>query len=210
MTGAKLKDCRPHDLRRSLASYMAIGGSSLPTIGAMFGHSQPSTTAIYARLSTDPVRLAAETAATAMLGYAKATVNGDGITIDVQATEGGDVAKRKVRTARQAKIPKEVRKAIAAPRATELLFLESSGRFSRVRANLASWQARHLMRLDAGDVDTARQKAFEMGVWIGDYRATQALAQESRRPKAKHGKGRFGTSKGSNRQRPRTQRRLKK
>ena len=40
----------PHDLRRSLASHMAIGGTGLPVIGAMLGHSQPSTTAIYARL----------------------------------------------------------------------------------------------------------------------------------------------------------------
>lgn len=39
-----------HDLRRSLASWMAIGGTSLPIIGAALGHKSPSATAIYARL----------------------------------------------------------------------------------------------------------------------------------------------------------------
>ncbi len=85
---AKLVDCRPHDLRRSLASYMAINGTGLPVIGAMLGHSQPSTTAIYARLSTDPVRLAAESAATAMLTAGKATVGTGGTMtiIDAKST----------------------------------------------------------------------------------------------------------------------------
>ena len=73
-TAAALVDCRPHDLRRSLASHMAISGTSLPTIGAMLGHSQPSTTAIYARLSTDPVRAAAENATALMLTAGKASV----------------------------------------------------------------------------------------------------------------------------------------
>ena len=87
---AKLVDCRPHDLRRSLASHMAIGGSSLPTIGAMLGHTQPSTTAIYARLSTDPVRTAAETAATAILTAGKASVGAAGMVIDVDSKEAQD------------------------------------------------------------------------------------------------------------------------
>ena len=87
--GAKLTDCRPHDLRRSLASYMAIGGTSLPVIGGMLGHSQPSTTAIYARLSTDPIRTAAETAATSMLTFGKASVGAAGMVIDVEVQEEG-------------------------------------------------------------------------------------------------------------------------
>ena len=90
---AKLVDCRPHDLRRSLASYMAIGGVSLPTIGAMLGHSQPSTTAIYARLSTDPVRLAAENATTAMFAAGGASVGPAGMVIDVEAEEAADNGK---------------------------------------------------------------------------------------------------------------------
>jgi integrase len=83
VTAANLTDCRPHDLRRSLASHMAIGGTGLPLIGAMLGHSQPSTTAIYARLSTDPVRTAAETATTNMLSIGGVRVEGDQVVIDV-------------------------------------------------------------------------------------------------------------------------------
>ncbi|MCG2683974.1 MAG: tyrosine-type recombinase/integrase, partial [Planctomycetales bacterium] len=64
---AGLVDVRPHDLRRSLGSWMAITGAGLPIVGKMLGHSQPNTTAIYARLSVDPVRAAAEAATTAML-----------------------------------------------------------------------------------------------------------------------------------------------
>ena len=96
ITAAKLADCRPHDLRRSLASYMAIGGTSLPTIGAMLGHSQPTTTAIYARLSTDPVRTAAESAATSMLTAGKASVGKAGVVLDVKSEaskEGADNGK---------------------------------------------------------------------------------------------------------------------
>lgn len=74
---AGLRDVRPHDLRRSLGSWMAIGGASLPVVGKMLGHSQPSTTAIYARLSVDPVREAAEKAAGAMLAAGGITVAGE-------------------------------------------------------------------------------------------------------------------------------------
>lgn len=51
-----LADLRIHDLRRTLGSWQAAGGSSLPVIGKSLGHSQPSTTAIYARLDLDDVR----------------------------------------------------------------------------------------------------------------------------------------------------------
>ncbi|MCG2685361.1 MAG: site-specific integrase, partial [Planctomycetales bacterium] len=64
---AGLVDVRPHDLRRSLGSWMAITGAGLPVVGKMLGHTQASTTQIYARLSIDPVRQAAEKATTAML-----------------------------------------------------------------------------------------------------------------------------------------------
>lgn len=64
---AGLVDVRPHDLRRSLGSWMAMTGSGLPVVGKMLGHSQPATTAIYARLAVDPVREAAEKATDAML-----------------------------------------------------------------------------------------------------------------------------------------------
>jgi hypothetical protein len=45
-----------HDLRRTLGSWQALGGSSLQVIGKSLGHTQVSTTAIYARLTIDPVR----------------------------------------------------------------------------------------------------------------------------------------------------------
>ena len=46
---------------------MAATGASLVVIGASLGHKDVSTTAIYARLSVDPVRQAVEKATSAML-----------------------------------------------------------------------------------------------------------------------------------------------
>lgn len=51
----KIKNFRMHDLRRTLASYMAIGNSSLAIIGAALNHKSQKSTAIYARLSQTPV-----------------------------------------------------------------------------------------------------------------------------------------------------------
>jgi integrase len=56
-----------HDLRRSMGSYLAITGASLPVIGKMLGHTQPSTTAVYSRLSLDPVRASVDKAVDAMV-----------------------------------------------------------------------------------------------------------------------------------------------
>jgi len=64
---AGLNDLHIHDLRRSLGSWQAITGASLPVIGKSLGHSTPQATAIYARLSLDPVRKAFEAATEAML-----------------------------------------------------------------------------------------------------------------------------------------------
>lgn len=55
---AKIDDVRIHDLRRTLGSWLAGTGASLPLIGKVLNHSQPSTTAIYARLDLVPVRKA--------------------------------------------------------------------------------------------------------------------------------------------------------
>ena len=68
---ARMRDLRIHDLRRTLGSWQAASGSSLPIIGRSLGHKQTQTTAIYARLSLDPVRESVERAATAMLGTAE-------------------------------------------------------------------------------------------------------------------------------------------
>ena len=62
-----LRDLRIHDLRRTLGSWQAATGASLPIIGKTLAHRNVSTTAIYARLNTDPVREAMGKATTAML-----------------------------------------------------------------------------------------------------------------------------------------------
>ena len=58
-SAAGLADVRLHDLRHSYASIAVANGMSLPLIGALLGHSQPSTTARYAHLSEDPLHKAA-------------------------------------------------------------------------------------------------------------------------------------------------------
>jgi integrase len=57
---AKLDDVRLHDLRHSYASVAAMGGQSLIVIGKLLGHSQPATTARYAHLADDPVKVASD------------------------------------------------------------------------------------------------------------------------------------------------------
>ena len=67
---AKLEDVRIHDLRRTLGSWLAASGASLPLIGKALNHSQVSTTAVYARLDLEPVRVALEANAKKMLAVA--------------------------------------------------------------------------------------------------------------------------------------------
>ncbi len=57
---AEIEGLRIHDLRHSYASILASAGLSLPIIGALLGHAQPSTTARYAHLFDDPLREATE------------------------------------------------------------------------------------------------------------------------------------------------------
>lgn len=52
---AEIEDVRIHDLRHSYASFAAADGASLPQIGALLGHKNPSTTARYAHLAADPL-----------------------------------------------------------------------------------------------------------------------------------------------------------
>ena len=58
---ARIHDLRIHDLRHSYASQLVSAGFSLPTIGALLGHTQPATTHRYAHLADDPLRRATET-----------------------------------------------------------------------------------------------------------------------------------------------------
>lgn len=63
-TLAGIPDVTIHDLRRTLRSWMAITGASLPVIAAALGHKidQLSVTGIYARLHTRAVRESVERA----------------------------------------------------------------------------------------------------------------------------------------------------
>jgi integrase len=55
---AGVEDVRLHDLRRTVGSWLALAGNSLPLIGRVLNHSDPKTTAVYARLGDDPARQA--------------------------------------------------------------------------------------------------------------------------------------------------------
>jgi len=57
---AEIPDVRIHDLRHSFASRGAGDGLGLPILGKLLGHRSPATTARYAHLADDPLRLAAE------------------------------------------------------------------------------------------------------------------------------------------------------
>ena len=57
---AKISDLRVHDLRHWHASLLASMGLSLPIIGALLGHSSPSTTARYAHLLDEALRQATD------------------------------------------------------------------------------------------------------------------------------------------------------
>jgi integrase len=57
---AGITGLRVHDLRHSFASELASGGASLQLVGALLGHSSPSTTSRYSHLYIDPLRAAVE------------------------------------------------------------------------------------------------------------------------------------------------------
>jgi integrase len=65
---AKVPDVRVHDLRRTFGSWLAGAGYGLPLIGAALNHASPASTAVYARLSLEPVRLMIEKNADLMFG----------------------------------------------------------------------------------------------------------------------------------------------
>lgn len=67
---ANLSDLHLHDLRRSLGSWQAATGASLAVIGKTLNHKDTATTAIYARLDLDPVRLAMNKAESAIMAAA--------------------------------------------------------------------------------------------------------------------------------------------
>ena len=63
---AGLVNVRLHDLRRTMGSYQTIGGASTAIVGKTLGHKNPASTAVYARMTLDPVREAMEKAVALM------------------------------------------------------------------------------------------------------------------------------------------------
>jgi integrase len=66
LTRAGLEDVRLHDLRRTMGSYQTIGGASTAIVGKTLEHKNPASTAVYARMTLDPVREAMERAVALM------------------------------------------------------------------------------------------------------------------------------------------------
>jgi integrase len=71
---AGIPDARLHDLRHTHASILASSGLSLPVIGALLGHSTPTTTHRYAHLFDDPLRAAVERVGAVISGSPSAVV----------------------------------------------------------------------------------------------------------------------------------------
>ncbi len=69
---AKIEGVWIHDLRRTLGSWQAASGASLTVIGKSLGHKSVATTAVYARLALDPVRVSVNAATAAMAAAGKA------------------------------------------------------------------------------------------------------------------------------------------
>jgi site-specific recombinase XerD len=63
---AGLKDARIHDLRHTFASTAVAAGQGLSMIGKLLGHTQVATTARYAHLAADPVKVAVDRVAGAI------------------------------------------------------------------------------------------------------------------------------------------------
>ena len=57
---AALENYRIHDNRHTHASHLVSSGLSLPIVGRLPGHTNPSTMQRYAHLADDPLRQAAE------------------------------------------------------------------------------------------------------------------------------------------------------
>jgi integrase len=65
---AGIEGVRVHDLRHTHASILVSSGASLPLIGSLLGHTQPSTTNRYAHLLDQPLRDAVDLVGRAVVG----------------------------------------------------------------------------------------------------------------------------------------------
>ena len=59
-TIANLPDVTPHTLRHTLGSTAVSGGEAIALTGAILGHRNPRSTAIYAHVQHTPMKKAAE------------------------------------------------------------------------------------------------------------------------------------------------------
>ena len=72
------------DLRHTHTSVLAGAGLSLPVIGALLGHTQPSTTQRYSHLFDDPLGAATERAGATITGGMPAKI----VPLPERATRG--------------------------------------------------------------------------------------------------------------------------
>ncbi|MBV5295399.1 MAG: tyrosine-type recombinase/integrase [Curvibacter lanceolatus] len=85
LESAGIGNLRIHDLRRTLGSWQARSGASLPIIGKSLNHKTHQATAIYARLDLDPVRQSVNTATAAMMEAAGLKKPAEVVTLPVKA-----------------------------------------------------------------------------------------------------------------------------
>lgn len=74
LASAGIEDLRIHDLRRTMGSWQAMTGASLPIIGKSLNHKTPQATSVYARLHQDPVKESMEKATKAMVNAGRKEV----------------------------------------------------------------------------------------------------------------------------------------
>ncbi|MCP4100962.1 MAG: site-specific integrase [Lentisphaerae bacterium] len=79
---ANIKDLRIHDLRRTLASWMANQNVSLHMIASVLGQKSTGVTPTYARLSVDPKREAVSNAVAEILKVGKLKLGNNGLEFD--------------------------------------------------------------------------------------------------------------------------------
>ena len=84
LKAAGIENLRIHDLRRTLGSWQARTGASLPIIGKSLNHKTHQATAIYARLDLDPVRQSVNTATAAMMEAAGLKVGAEVVQLPIQ------------------------------------------------------------------------------------------------------------------------------
>lgn len=76
---AGLEDVRLHDLRRTVGSWLAQDGNSLPLIGKVLNHSNSSTTQVYARFADDSGRKALDEHGRRIMERAKGAGTREGV-----------------------------------------------------------------------------------------------------------------------------------